>query len=274
MKETVFDFHGKVAVVTGGSGVLGGAIAAGLASAGARVALVANRNIETARSLAGRIGQAGGNAMAFPADVLSRPSLESLAEMILKEFGKVDFLVNGAGGARKDATTSKDLSFFDLPEEAVRSVLDLNMLGTFFPCQVFGRIMKDAGRGVILNISSWGAFHPLTRSVAYSAGKAAVTNFTQWLAVHLAQEYGPGIRVNALAPGFFVTEQNRFLLTDPGTGQPTERGSRIIAHTPMGRFGEPEDLVGPALWLLSDAAAFVHGSVVFVDGGIDACGGV
>lgn len=274
MKEASFDFSARVAVVTGGSGVLCGAIARGLAAAGARVVLVANRHPEVARNLADEIERSGGVARAFTADVLAKPSLEALAERILAEFGTVDFLINGAGGAHRDATTSPERSFFDLPEEAVRRVFDLNMLGTFFPCQVFGRVMRDKGHGVILNLSSWGAFHPLTRSVAYSAGKAAVTNFTQWLAVHLAQEYGPGIRVNALVPGFFVTEQNRFLLLDAGTGQPTERGRRIIARTPLGRFGAPEDLVGPALWLLSDAAAFVHGSAVFVDGGMHAWGGV
>jgi NAD(P)-dependent dehydrogenase (short-subunit alcohol dehydrogenase family) len=274
MTQAVFDFHGRTAVVTGGSGALGGAIARGLAAAGARVALVANRRLQEAEAAASDIRKAGGAALACRADVLSKPSLEALAEKVVAEFGPVDILVNAAGGAAKNATTSPTLSFFELPEDAVRGVFDLNWLGTFLPCQVFGRVLQGRGQGAILNISSWGALHPLTRSVAYSAAKAAVSNFTQWLAVHLAQTYGPGIRVNALAPGFIVTEQNRFLLLDAATGELTERGRRIVAQTPFGRLGRPEDVVGPALWLLSDAAAFVHGSVVLVDGGMSAWGGV
>ncbi len=268
-----FDFSGKAVVVTGGSGALGGAIARGLAAAGAKVAIVARSRMQAAEELAGEILSAGGTAIACSADVTSKPSLEALAAKVCAEFAAVDILVNAAGGAAKHATTSADLSFFDLPEEAVRGVFDLNMLGTFLPCQVFARSMQSRGHGSILNISSWGAFHPLTRSVAYSAAKAAVSNFTQWLAVHLAQTYGAGIRVNALAPGFMVTEQNRFLLMLPDGGL-TERGRRVVAQTPFGRLGKPEDVVGPALWLLSDAAAFVHGSVLLVDGGMSAWGGV
>lgn len=268
-----FDFSGKSAVVTGGSGALGGAIARGLAAAGAKVAIVARSRMQAAEELAGEIVRAGGTAIACSADVTSKSSLEALAEKVCNAFTAVDILVNAAGGAAKNATTSADLSFFDLPEEAVRGVFDLNMLGTFLPCQVFARSMQERGHGSILNISSWGAIHPLTRSVAYSAAKAAVSNFTQWLAVHLAQTYGAGIRVNALAPGFMVTEQNRFLLMSPDGGL-TERGRRVVAQTPFGRLGKPEDVVGPALWLLSDAAAFVHGTVLLVDGGMSAWGGV
>jgi NAD(P)-dependent dehydrogenase (short-subunit alcohol dehydrogenase family) len=208
------------------------------------------------------------------ADVLDKSSLEILAQRTIEAFGQVDILINGAGGAKKEATTSRDLSFFDLPEEAVRWVLDLNFMGTFLACQVFGRHMVRHASGSILNISSVGADRPLTRSVAYSAGKAAVVNFTKWLALHMSQEYSTRIRVNALMPGFFLTEQNRFLLIDEHSGELTERGSRIIAHTPMGRFGQPEDLVGPALLLLSDMAAFMHGTTVTVDGGISVYGGV
>jgi len=172
------------------------------------------------------------------------------------------------------ATTAPDRSFFDLPADALRAVFDLNLLGTLFPCQIFGRLMAEQGEGVILNITSMAAFRPLTRIPAYSAAKAGVSNFTRWLAVHMAQEYAPRIRVNAIAPGFFLTEQNRFLLTDRESGELTARGETIIAHTPMGRFGRPEDLLGAALWLLSPASAFVTGVVVPVDGGFSAFGGV
>jgi NAD(P)-dependent dehydrogenase (short-subunit alcohol dehydrogenase family) len=193
---------------------------------------------------------------------------------VIAAFGRVDLLINGAGGARREATTDDTRLFFDLPEDAVRAVMDLNFLGTFLPCQVFGRIMAAQGGGCILNVASMGALRPLTRQVAYCAAKAAVVNFTQWLAVYLAQQYGPGIRVNALAPGFFLTEQNRFLLVDPETGSLTARGQRITEHTPLGRFGQPEDLLGPALLLLSDAASFVHGATVAIDGGFSAFSGV
>lgn len=269
-----YNFNGKVAVVTGGSGVLCGPICTALASCGASVVIVANTRIQKAQQLADEIIGSDGRAIAIKADVLSRKELEKLASKSLDEFGRVDFLINGAGGAKKEATTSKDNQFFDLPEEAVRWVFDLNFMGTFLACQVFGKIMAEQDHGVILNFSSKGAFQPLTRSVAYSAGKAAVTNFTQWLAVHLSQEYSKNIRVNALVPGFFLTYQNRFLLTDETSGQLTERGKRIIEHTPAGRFGRPEDLVEPALWLLSDGALFVHGTVLMVDGGISAYGGI
>jgi len=166
------------------------------------------------------------------------------------------------------------VSFFDLPADAVRGVFDLNFMGTLLPSQVFGKLMAEQGEGVILNVSSMNAFRPLTRIPAYSAAKAAVSNFTQWLAVHVAQEYSPNIRVNALAPGFFLTEQNRFLLTDEASGELTPRGRTIIEHTPMARFGDPEDLAGTVLWLLSPAASFVTGVVVPVDGGFSAFSGV
>lgn len=269
-----FDFTGRVAVVTGGSGVLGGAIARALGSCGATVWVVGRSHPDKAEAIADEIRQAGGSAEAAQADVLDRASLTALSDRILARHGQVDFLVNAAGGARKEATTRPECSFFDLPEEAVRHVFDLNMMGTFLPCQVLGRSMATRGKGAILNLSSYGALHPLTRSSAYSAGKAAVTNFTQWLAVHLAQEYTPSLRVNALVPGFFLTEQNRFLLTEPDSGNLTERGRRIVAHTPAGRFGTPPDLMGPALWLLSDSAAFVTGTTLVVDGGMSAFGGV
>lgn len=269
-----FDFTGKVAVVTGGSGVLCGTLALALGQQGAAVVVVGHTHMAKAQGVADQIVAQGGQAIALQADVLSKKSLEVLAQRTIDTFGHVDILINGAGGAKKEATTSEQLSFFDLPEDAVRWVFDLNFMGTFLACQVFGRYMADQGSGCILNISSYGADRPLTRSVAYSAAKAAVVNFTQWLAVHMSQEYSPHIRVNALMPGFFLTEQNKFLLLDEQSGELTERGQRIIAHTPIGRFGQPEDLVGPALMLLSDVTAFMHGTTVAVDGGISAFGGV
>ena len=195
-------------------------------------------------------------------------------QAIGERFGCVHGLVNAAGGNKPNATTGPDLSFFDLPEDALRFVFDLNLMGTILPCQVFGCEMAECGEGVILNFSSMSALRPLTRIAGYSVAKAGVSNFTQWLAVHMAQNYSKQIRVNALAPGFFMGEQNRFLLTDRETGELTPRGRSIIDHTPMGRFGNPEDLLGTVLWLLSPAAAFVTGITVPVDGGFSAFSGV
>ncbi len=186
----------------------------------------------------------------------------------------MDALINGAGGNKKEATTSPELSFFDLPAEAVRFVFELNFLGTLLPTQVFGKLMAERGSGIILNVSSMSAIRPLTKIPGYSAAKAAVSNFTQWLAVHMCQNYSREIRVNALAPGFFLTEQNRFLLTEEKTGKLTPRGETIITHTPMGRFGDPEELLGTVFWLLSDASKFVTGIVVPIDGGFSAFSGV
>ncbi len=215
-----------------------------------------------------------GRAIIVPGDVLQIETLQQAVSTVLEEFGRIDGLINGAGGNSPQATTRPDLTFFNLPEEALRYVFDLNMLGTILPCQVFGRQMAEQGEGVILNVSSMSAIRPLTRVVGYSAAKAGINNFTQWLSVHLAQQYSPRIRVNAVAPGFFLTEQNRSLLTEPSTGELTARGQSIIAHTPMARFGNPEDLIGAVLWLMSPASAFVTGVVVPVDGGFSAFGGV
>jgi NAD(P)-dependent dehydrogenase (short-subunit alcohol dehydrogenase family) len=274
--ERWYDFAEKVAVVIGGSGVLCSALARALGQQGAAVVVVGNAHLDRAQAVADKIVADGGQAIAAQADVLDKDSLAALAQLTLDAFGRVDVLINGAGGAKPEATTSASLPFSDLPQDAVRWVFDLNFLGTFLACQVFCPILVAQGGGAILNISSMGATMPLTRSVAYSAAKAAVDNFTRWLAVHMSQEYAPpgGVRVNAIAPGFFLTEQNRFLLTQEGTGALTPRGERIVDHTPMGRFGAPEDLVGTALWLLSEGAAFVHGIVVPVDGGFSAYGGV
>jgi len=268
-----YDFSGKTAVVTGGTGILCGELACALVACGANVVLL-DRNLDPAEKLMERMGEGRCRALAVYADVLDVKSLQQAADTIVKAFGTVDYLINGAGGNNPKATTSKEFSFFDLPADALRWVFDLNILGTMLPSQVFGRIMAQTGEGNIVNVSSMNAFRPLTRIPAYSAAKAGVSNFTQWLAVYMAQEYSPRIRVNAIAPGFFLTAQNRFLLTDEKTGNLTPRGQAIIAHTPMGRFGNPEDLIGTVLWLLSPASAFVTGVIVPIDGGFSAYSGV
>ena len=263
----------KVAVITGAGGVLCGTMAQALAAQGARVAVL-DLLPDAAQKVADSIKADGGKALAVQNNVLDKVNLEDACQKVLSEFGRVDFLINGAGGNKKEATTSDQLSFFDLPADALKFVFELNILGTILPCQVFGKILADQGTGTILNISSMNAFTPLTKIAAYSAAKAAVSNFTAWLAVHISQNYSTDIRVNAIAPGFFLTDQNRFLLTDSNTGQLTPRGQTIIDHTPMGKFGQPEDLLGCVLWLLSDAAKFVHGTVIPIDGGFSAFSGV
>lgn len=267
--ENLYSLAGKTAVVTGGAGVLCSGLSRALAGMGVRVAVLDVRENE-ARALANELGE---GSLGMHCDVLDSASLNTAAAIIQQEFGRVDILINGAGGNRPQATTSADISFFDLPEDALRWVFELNLVGVMLPSQVFGRMMVEQEEGVILNISSMNAFRPLTRIPAYSAAKAGVSNFTRWLAVHLAQEYSPGIRVNALAPGFFIGEQNRDLLLEKD-GSLTPRGQKIIDHTPQGRFGNPEDLFGAVIWLLSPASAFVTGIVVPVDGGFSAFSGV
>lgn len=262
----------RVAVVTGGAGVLCSAIARGLAQEGITVVLL-DLALDKAEAVAESIRSEGGDGLALRASVLDREDLEAAAQKILETYGRIDILINGAGGNHPKATTGDEMSFFDLPEESVRFVFDLNFLGTLLPSQVFGRVMAQAGEGVILNIASMNAFRPLTRIPAYSAAKAAVANFTQWLAVHMAQNVSKSIRVNAIAPGFFLTDQNRFLLTTE-SGDLTPRGSQIIGHTPLGKFGEPDDLIGTVNWLVSPASSFVHGIVVPIDGGFSAYSGV
>ena len=271
--ESLFQLSGKVAVVTGGGGVLCGAMSRALGRVGVKVAVL-DLILEAAQKVADDVVAASGEAIAVKCDVLDKASVEAACSTVLERFGRVDILINGAGGNKKQATTGPDLSFFELPSDAVQWVFNLNFIGTLLPSQVFGRVIAEQGEGVILNVSSMNAFRPLTKIPAYSAAKAAVSNFTQWLAVHMSQEYSHKIRVNAIAPGFFLTEQNRFLLTDEATGELTSRGKTIIEHTPMGRFGDPEDLIGTVLWLLSPGAAFVHGVVVPVDGGFSAFSGV
>ncbi|MGQ9888247.1 MAG: SDR family oxidoreductase [Aggregatilineales bacterium] len=266
------DLSGRVAVVTGGSGYLGTALCRGLLQAGAAV-VIADRNAQKAKRSAEALAALGGQAVGLHIDVLDTNTIAETARTVLSTFGRVDALVNCAGGNNPSATTGPDQSFFDLPREALERVIDLNLMGTLLPSQIFGKVMAQQGQGVILNIASMSALRPLTRVAAYSAAKAATVNFTQWLAVYMAREHSAAIRVNAIAPGFFLTDQNRYLLSN-ADGSLTTRGQQIINHTPMGRFGLPEDLIGAALWLVSDAARFVTGIVVPVDGGFSAYGGV
>jgi len=271
--KNIFDVSGKVVAITGGGGVLCGTMAKALAEAGAKIAVL-DLSEANAGKVAGEIQAQGGQAIAVACNVLDKASIEKARDKVIAAFGRVDALINGAGGNKKEATTSPEMPFFELPPEAIRFVFDLNFLGTLLPSQVFGKEMLQRGSGVILNVSSMNAIRPLTKIAAYSAAKAAVSNFTQWLAVHICQNCSKDIRVNAIAPGFFLTEQNRFLLTDEKTGALTPRGKTVTEHTPMGRFGAPQDLVGTVIWLLSDAAKFVTGVVVPVDGGFSAFSGV
>lgn len=267
-----YDFTGKTAVITGGAGVLGGEMACALVGCGANVAVI-DRNPDLAEELKRPLDAGPGTYMVAYADVLERDLLEAAAEKIMAAYGRIDILINAAGGNHPEATADPERSFFDLPPEALKFVFDLNLLGTILPSQVFGKQMAERESGVILNISSMAAFTPLTRVMGYAAAKAGVSNFTQWLAVHMAQTVGPGVRVNALAPGFFIGKQNRALLLNEDDSL-TPRGQTIIDHTPMGRFGEAEELLGAMLWLLSPASAFVTGVVVPVDGGFSAFSGV
>lgn len=272
--KSLYDFSDRTVLVTGGAGVLGGEIACALVGLNANVVLL-DRDQDLAQKVIERFPKVvKGRGVRVFGDVLKVETLQQANETIQTEFGAVDILINGAGGNHPSATTKPDLSFFDLPLDALRHVGDLNLLGTILPCQVFGRKMAERGEGVILNVSSMNAFRPLTRIPAYSAAKAAVSNFTQWLAVHMAQNYSPKIRVNAIAPGFFLTDQNRYLLTDKDTGELTPRGQAILSHTPMNRFGTPEDLLGATMWLISPASAFVTGVVLPIDGGFSAFSGV
>lgn len=268
------DLSNKIAVITGGTGALGESMSRGLASAGATVVILA-RNVDKVSALVESIQADGGQAMGLQADVLDKPALEAAAKQVQETYGRVDILVNGAGGNRSDATTMPgERTFFDLPEDALRWVFDLNFTGTVLTTQVFGKMMTERESGVVLNISSMASYQPMTRVLAYAGAKAAINNFTQWLAIYMTQEHSVNIRVNAIAPGFFLGEQNRFLLIDKASGNLTSRGQQIIDHTPMNRFGDPGDLVGTMCWLVSDASRFVTGIVVPVDGGFMAYSGV
>ena len=277
------DLQGKVAIVTGGGGVLCAGFARALAQAGARVAIL-DLKAEAAEQVAASLRAEGREAVGIAADVLDRASLERAAAVVLERLGPCDLLVNGAGGNHPRGTTTKEwlgdgdpddpslTSFFDLDPAGVKFVFDLNFLGTLLPTQVFARQMIGRPGCGIINVSSMNAFRPLTKIPAYSGAKAAVSNFTQWLAVHFAKS---GIRVNAMAPGFFLTAQNHALLIDAATGEMTPRARKIVEHTPMGRFGEAHELTGTLLWLASaKASGFVNGTVIPVDGGFAAYSGV
>jgi NAD(P)-dependent dehydrogenase (short-subunit alcohol dehydrogenase family) len=267
-----FDLSDHVAVVTGGGGVLGMAMARGLGAAGARLVLIGRRQGLLDAGVE-QLAAAGVEAIGIAADALNPSSLAAAAAQIDVHFGRLDILVTAAGGNRPEAVVFGERDLFGLTPEAFRSVIELNLDSALLSVQAFAPAMVRAGKGSIITISSMAAQKPLTRVLGYGAAKAALDNMTEWLAVHLAQAYGAGLRVNAIAPGFFIGEQNRaLLLHDDGT--PTARGESILAHTPMARFGEPEDLIGTAVWLASDASRFVTGIVVPVDGGFAAYGGV
>ena len=268
----LFSLEGKMAVVTGGTGVLGSEMAHGLAQAGATVAIVGRRR-DKADEIAQSIRDAGGHAIAAPADVMDKAQVETMRDQLAAEWGKIDILINAAGGTTPEATVPTDKSIFDMSVEAMRHVIDLNLIGTLIPSMVLGESMAQQKQGCIVNISSMNAQRALTRSPAYSAGKAGIDNFTKWMAVELATKFGEGLRVNAIAPGFFLGDQNRALLINPDSTL-TARGKRIIEHTPAGRFGDPQDLIGALIWLCSPAAKFVNGTVIMVDGGFNAFSGI
>jgi NAD(P)-dependent dehydrogenase (short-subunit alcohol dehydrogenase family) len=270
-----FDLAGSVAIITGGGGELCGAMAQALGGMGVKVGVL-DISLEKAEAVSRTIGRAGGTAKAFQCDVVDATQVRECYEAVCRLWGAPHFLINGAGGNDPRGTTSAEFhdpletpgpegqTFFDLNPAAFRQVFDLNFMGTFLVTQVFSRGMVERGKGSIVNISSMSAFTPLTKIAAYSAAKAAVSNLTRWVAVHFSRT---GVRVNALAPGFFMTEQMKFLNVDQKTGELLPRARKIIAHTPLGRFGQPEDLIGTLVWLLSDASRFVTGVVVPVDGG-------
>jgi NAD(P)-dependent dehydrogenase (short-subunit alcohol dehydrogenase family) len=269
----LFSLRGKTALVTGGGGVLGSAIGIGLGRAGAKVAFC-DLFEESARKAAELGKSKGMEAIGLAVNALEATSISEALNQTEKHFGEIDILVNAAGGNTKDATVSSEVDFFSLNQDALQRVVNLNLFaGAVIPSQVIGKRMAERGNPAsIINISSMCAFRPLTRVVGYSAAKAAVSNFTQWLAVYLARDCSSKVRVNAIAPGFLLTEQNRFLLMEED--QPTARGETVIAHTPMGRFGDPEDLMGAVIWLASEASAFVTGVVIPIDGGFAAFSGV
>lgn len=272
-QDPLFSVRHRVAVVTGGSGILCSALAMALASRGARVAVL-GRNVEKTSAVVAKIQAEGGEAIGILADVLDREQLETARKTVLDRWGRIDILINGAGGNMPGATIRPDQNFFEhLDHKSFKDVFALNLDGTVLPTQIFGSVMAAQKSGSIINISSMTAAQAVTRVVGYSVAKAAVDNFTKWLAVEVAQKFGPGIRVNAIAPGFFITEQNRGLLTNPD-GSYTERGATVIRKTPAGRFGEAEELVGACVWLCSDASRFVTGTILPVDGGFSAWSGV
>lgn len=270
--KNIFQLNDKVAVVTGAGGVICSTLAKDLAGQGARIALL-DLAVGNAQKVADEIITAGGEAIALKANVLDLESLNAAAKTVKERFGRVDILVNGAGGNHPKATTGNGQSFFDLPADALKWVFDLNFVGTVLPTQIFGRMMADEGEGSVVNIASMASYRPLTKTVAYSAAKAAIVNFTEWMSVHFCQEYSAKIRVNAIAPGFLLTKQNEYLLVDQDKNL-TPRGNDVIRKTPMSRFGSPDELSGAVIYLCSEAASFVTGIVIPVDGGFNAFAGV
>lgn len=263
----LFDIKGQVVVITGGTGVLGRCIAKYLAENGAKVAII-GRKAEVGEAVVADIAKAGGEAAFYKGDVMSVEQMEAVRDAIVARFGKVDTLLNAAGGNMPGATITPDQNFFDLKPEEFQKVLSLNLTGTVIPTQVFLKPMVAQGKGSVVNFSSMAAFRPMTRVCGYAAAKAGISNFTAYMATECAKKFGEGIRVNAIAPGFFITEQNRSLLTNPD-GTFTQRGQDVIRQTPFGRMGEPEELCGTIHYLISDAAKFVTGTVAVVDGGFN-----
>lgn len=272
MREISFDISGQVAVITGAGGVICGVMAREMAKKGVKVALL-DLFVENAQKIAEEIQAAGGEAIAVKANVLDRASLETARDEVVKRFGHIDILINGAGGNKKQATVSPELDFFHLDTEAFKWVFDLNVTGAVLTTMVFGELLAKQGTGNVINIASMATYHPLTNTVAYCGAKAAVANFTEWMATHFNQNYSKKIRVNAIAPGFLLTTQNRFLMQKED-GTPTDRGQRVLNKTPMGRYGDPEEMAGPVIWLCSEAASFVNGAVIPVDGGFSAFWGI
>ena len=272
MKEISFDISGQTAVITGAGGIICGVMAKEMARKGVRVALL-DLFVDKAQQVVDEIRAEGGTAIAVKANVLDKASLEQAREEVLKEFGSVDILVNGAGGNKAQATTGAELSFFDLDLDAFKWVFDLNVTGAVLTTMVFGELLAKQGYGNVINIASMASYHPLTNTVAYCGAKAAVANFTEWMAVNFNKNYSTNIRVNAIAPGFLLTTQNQFLMQKED-GTPTDRGQRVLDKTPMARYGQPEEMAGAVIWLCSDAASFVNGAVIPIDGGFSAFWGI
>jgi NAD(P)-dependent dehydrogenase (short-subunit alcohol dehydrogenase family) len=272
MHNVDFDVSEKTAVITGAAGIICGVMAREMAKKGVKVALL-DLFEDKAQEIADGINAEGGEAIACKANVLERASLENAREFVLRRFGHIDILINGAGGNKKEATTSSEISFFSMDIEALKWVFDLNVTGAVLTTQVFGEVIAKQGYGTVINIASMASYLPLTNTIAYSGAKAAVANFTQWMAAHFNQNYSTDIRVNAIAPGFLLTQQNRFLMQNED-GTPTDRGQKVLNKTPMARYGEPEELAGAIIWLCSDAASFVNGAVIPIDGGFSAFWGI
>ncbi|MBD1366484.1 SDR family oxidoreductase [Mucilaginibacter sp. ZT4R22] len=270
--ENQYSLAGKVIVVTGGTGILGNSFVNGIVAAGGTVGIL-GRNAQVAEERAAAINKNGGQAIALIADAMDEAALIAAKDKLLAKFGRVDGLVNGAGGNMPDGVLQPDEDLFAMKMDGMKKVADLNLWGTLIPTQVFGREIAKTGKGSIVNISSMNSKSAVTKVLGYNMGKAAVDCYTQWFAVELANRYGDAIRMNALAPGFFLTEQNRNLLTTPDGGY-TARGESVIRKTPFKRFGHPDELIGALVWLLSDASAFVTGSMICVDGGFSIFSGV